>query len=161
MNARRVFMRRMEGSENLLSMIQLAIAPVILITGLGSLLLTMTNRLGRIVDRTRILAGQARGAQGNENERAHIEAQLKIIYRRAGLVRRAVTMASCSMVCSCLLVMTIFANGVTEGSLIWLIVALFIASLGCLLVALIYFLRDIQLTLSALGLEVGRALRRE
>ncbi|MEO0055776.1 MAG: hypothetical protein RLZZ50_1723, partial [Verrucomicrobiota bacterium] len=47
-------------SHALLPLIQSAITPVILITGLGSLLLTMTNRLGRIVDRTRILAGQAR-----------------------------------------------------------------------------------------------------
>jgi hypothetical protein len=45
------------GSDSLLPMIQLAITPVILIAGVGSLLLSMTNRLGRIVDRTRILAG--------------------------------------------------------------------------------------------------------
>jgi hypothetical protein len=151
----------MNVSADLLSMIQLAITPVILITGLGSLLLTMTNRLGRIVDRTRILAGQVRGAQGNETERAHLEAQLRIIYRRAGLVRRAVSMASGSMVCSCLLVVVIFAKGLTGVSLTWLIVTLFMMSLGCLLVSLVYFLRDIQVSLSALGLEVDRALRRE
>ncbi len=142
-------------------MIQLAITPVILITGLGSLLLTMTNRLGRVVDRTRILAGQVRGAQGNEKERAHIEAQLRIVYRRAGLVRRAVTLSSASMVCSCLLVVAIFGKAVTGSSMAWFIVALFMASLGCLLASLVYFLRDIQLSLSALGIEVDRALRRE
>src|SRR3954470_10367652 len=74
----------MEGpiSSSLLPMIQLAITPVILITGLGSLLLTMTNRMGRIVDRTRILAGQARAAAA-VGERAHIESQLRIMYQRA------------------------------------------------------------------------------
>ncbi len=153
--------RRMNVSADLLSMIQLAITPVILITGLGSLLLTMTNRLGRVVDRTRILAGQVRGAHGNETERAHIEAQLRIIYRRAGLVRRAVSMATASMVCSCLLVVAIFGKGVTGASMTWFIVTLFMMSLGCLLVSLVYFLRDIQLSLSALGLEVDRALKRE
>ena len=151
----------MNVSADLLSMIQLAITPVILITGLGSLLLTMTNRLGRVVDRTRILAGQVRGAHGNEREQTHIEAQLRIMYRRAGLVRSAVTMTSSSMVCSCLLVVVIFAKGATGVSLTWLIVTLFILSLGCLLVSLGYFLRDIQLSLTALGLEVDRALRRE
>ena len=39
------------GPDNLLPTIQLAITPVILITGIGSLLLTMTNRMGRVVDR--------------------------------------------------------------------------------------------------------------
>ena len=48
--------------EALLPIIQLAITPVIFIAGLGSLLLTMTNRMGRIVDRTRIMAGQVRTA---------------------------------------------------------------------------------------------------
>lgn len=151
----------MKLSADLLSMIQLAITPVILITGLGSLLLTMTNRLGRIVDRTRILAGQARGAREDKTEQGHIEAQLRIMYRRAGFVRRAVTMATCSMVCSCLLVVAIFANGAIGASLIWLIVSLFMLSLCCLLAALAFFLRDIQLSLSALQLEVERALRHE
>ena len=56
--------------EQLLQIIQLAITPVILITGLGSLLLTMTNRMARIVDRSRALAGQLRAAA--PEERPHV-----------------------------------------------------------------------------------------
>lgn len=151
----------MAPSVDLLSMIQLAITPVILITGLGSLLLTMTNRMGRVVDRTRILAGQARGAHANEAERAHLEAQLRIMFRRAGLVRRAVTFATVSMVCSGLLVVAIFVDVVTAVELAGFILALFVLSVACLLVGLGYFLRDIHLSLSALGLEVERALRHD
>jgi hypothetical protein len=47
-------------SETLLPIIQLSITPVILISGEGALMLTLTNRMGRIVDRTRSLAGQVR-----------------------------------------------------------------------------------------------------
>lgn len=149
------------GADSLLPTIQLAITPVILITGIGSLLLTMTNRLGRVVDRTRILAGQARGAHGNVQEQAHIEAQLRIMYRRAGLVRRAVSLAALSMVCSGLLVVAIFADVLTGSGLAVFIMALFTLSIACLLAGLAYFLRDIHLSLSALGLEVERALNRE
>ena len=146
------------GADNLLSTIQLAITPVILITGIGSLLLTMTNRMGRVVDRTRILAGQARGAHGDAAEQAHIEAQLRIMYRRAGLVRRAVSLAALSMVCSGLLVGAIFADVLTGGAVTGLVLALFGLSIACLLGGLVFFLRDIHLSLSALGLEVERAL---
>src|SRR5688572_3402134 len=64
------------GGSEFLKVIQLAITPVILLTGVGALMLTLTNRLGRVVDRTRALAGQMR--QGAAEERAHFEGQLEI-----------------------------------------------------------------------------------
>jgi hypothetical protein len=149
------------GPDNLLPTIQLAITPVILITGIGSLLLTMTNRMGRVVDRSRALAGQARGAQGDATERAHIHAQLSILYRRAGLVRKAVSFATLSMFSSGLLVVAIFADVLTQSGLAVFVMALFSLSIAFLLVGLGFFLRDIHLSLSALGLEVELALKPE
>lgn len=143
-------------TESLLPTIQLSITPVILITGLGSLLLTMTNRMGRIVDRTRILAGQSRAA--TDAERAHVDSQLRILYRRAKIIRLAVTLGAASMFCSGLLVVAIFANAVLGTHLAGMILGLFIMSIGLLLGALGAFLRDIFLSLNALGLEVERAL---
>jgi hypothetical protein len=143
-------------SASLLPTIQLSITPVILITGLGSLLLTMTNRMGRIVDRTRILAGQARAA--NAEERDHLEHQLRIMYRRAQIVRSAVTLGVASMFCSGLLVVAIFADALLQANFAGAILGLFITSIGLLLGALGAFLRDIFLSLNALGLEVDRAL---
>ncbi len=145
------------GSESLLPMIQLAITPVILITGLGSLLLTMTNRLGRIVDRTRILAGQARVATEGE-ERAHIESQLRILFHRAGLVRMAVSLAATSMFVSGLLVVAIFLSALLRIEAGFALLGLFVAAIALLLGALVYLLRDINKALHALGLEVRRVL---
>jgi hypothetical protein len=54
-------------------------------------------------------------------------------------IARVVSMASASMVYSCLLVVVIFTKGVTGVSLTWLIVTLFMMSLGCLLLSLVYF----------------------
>ncbi|MET0263525.1 MAG: DUF2721 domain-containing protein [Rariglobus sp.] len=144
-------------SNALLPMIQLAITPVILITGLGSLMLSMTNRLGRIVDRTRIQAGQVQAAQAEG--RAHVEAQLRILYRRAELVRRSVLFNTLSMFTSGLLVIVIFVSALAglDGGI--LILALFMGAIGFLLTALGFFLSDVNLALKALGLEVDRALR--
>lgn len=144
------------GSDSLLPLIQLAITPVILITGLGSLMLTMTNRLGRIVDRTRILAGQARSASGED--RAHLESQLRILFRRASLVRMAVSLAATSMFVSGLLVVAIFLSALLQIEAGLALLALFVAAVGLLLGALVYFLRDINQALNALRLEVRRAL---
>jgi Protein of unknown function (DUF2721) len=113
--------------------------------------------MGRVVDRTRILAGQARAA--TQGERDHVETQLLILYRRAKIVRMAVTLGAASMFCSGLLVIAIFANAVLGSNFAAVILALFVASIGLLLGALGAFLRDIFLSLNALGLEVDRALK--
>jgi hypothetical protein len=42
--------------KDVIPLLQIAIGPVILISGVGLLLLSMTNRFGRIIDRSRILA---------------------------------------------------------------------------------------------------------
>jgi hypothetical protein len=120
--------------EGALPLIQLAVTPVILITGLGSLLLTMTNRLGRVVDRTRILAGQVRTA--DMAERSHLRTQLRIMYRRARLVRLAVTLAATSMFISGLLVVVIFLSALLGKEFSDVIVGLFVTAVLFLLASL-------------------------
>ncbi len=139
----------------LLPIIQLAITPVILISGMGALMLTMTNRMGRIVDRTRSLAGQVRSAP--DEERGHLEGQLDIMWRRAVLIRQAVTFNGMSMLVACLLVIAIFANAVRGWRLEAVIMVLFAGSILLLIAALVMFLRDIFASLRALRLEVERA----
>lgn len=134
--------------------IQLAITPVILISGVGALMLTLTNRLGRVVDRTRALAGQVR--QGPAADRGHLDSQMTILWRRAKLVRRAVTYAGLSMLLSCVLVLVIFVEAVFRKTFGLEVVVVFVAGVLCLVAALIAFLRDIWLSLRALELEVQR-----
>ena len=50
----------MDSLSSLLPIIQLAITPVILISGMGALMITLTNRMARIVDRTRVVAELSR-----------------------------------------------------------------------------------------------------
>ena len=66
----------------LVPVLQVAIGPVILVSGVGLLLLTMTNRLGRILDRTRLLVRERRAAGGDEGRL--ISAQLEILGPVAG-----------------------------------------------------------------------------
>jgi hypothetical protein len=138
-----------------LPIIQLAITPVILISGVGMLMLTLTNRMARIVDRTRVLAGQVRLASGDE--RRHLETQLDIMWRRAQLVRMAVTFAGLGMLVACVLVIVLFAAALFDLDLTGVLKVLFTASILLLIAALGAFLRDIYVSLQALKLEVDRA----
>jgi hypothetical protein len=152
-SARRMDLLR---EDALLPIIQLSITPVILMTALGSLLLTMTNRLGRVVDRTRSLAGSARLATGTE--RTHLDQQLRVLFRRAGWVRLAVTFNAASLLCAGLLVVVLFIGAVTHAPLVNVVVGLFFLSVAFLVASLAAFLRDIFMSLTALSLEVHRAL---
>ncbi|MFI5335208.1 MAG: DUF2721 domain-containing protein [Opitutales bacterium] len=135
-------------------LIQLAISPVILISGEGALMLTITNRMGRIVDRTRLLAGQMRQAEGDE--RQHIDSQLVIMWRRAKLLRTAVTFCGLSMSVACCLVLLILVNALVQQAHPILMVGVFSLAVVLLGAALVTFLRDIYVSLNALGLEVER-----
>jgi hypothetical protein len=140
---------------SLLEVIQLSITPVILLSGVGALMITLTNRMGRVVDRTRSLAGLMRRVP--PEERDHVESQLHIMWRRAKLIRRAVTYAGLSMLLSCVLVMGIFAAGMIEREFGFGLLVVFVASVVCLIASLVAFLRDIWMSLHALGLEVEKA----
>lgn len=140
---------------SLVEIIQLAITPVILISGMGALMLTLTNRMGRIVDRTRSLAGLVRSTSGPD--RRHHEEQLDILWRRALLIRRAVTFNGLSMLVACVLVVVVFTGVVLGWPIEVATIALFEASLLMLIAALVTFLQDIFLSLRALRLEVDQA----
>lgn len=142
-------------SNQFLPVIQLAISPMILMTGVGGLMLTLTNRMGRIVDRTRSLAEKVRSAAAPE--RAHFESQLEILWGRAKMIRLAVTFAGTSMLLACLLVVVIFIDASVHREFGVELVVTFLASVLCLIAALVNFLRDIWVSLHALRLEVDRA----
>lgn len=139
----------------LLPVIQAAITPVILISGTGMLMLTLTNRMGRAVDRTRALAGQLRERRGQDNH--HLESQLDVLYRRTRLIRWAVICAVTSMLLECLLILAIFAGSLAGVNATGVMLGLFVASVGLLIGALVCFLRDITLSLEALDREVAWA----
>jgi hypothetical protein len=142
--------------NDVLPIIQLAITPVILMSGIGAVLLSMTQRMGRIVDRTRILSGQLR-QEKDAAERDHVGQQLTIMFRRAHVMRFAMTMATMSVFMSGLLVVVIFASALTRLELSAVILGLFVISVSLLLLGLAMFIRDIFISLKALNAEVARA----
>jgi hypothetical protein len=143
--------------SQLLPIIQLAITPVILLSGTGMLILSLTNRMARVVDRTRHIAERIRDPDMIDaaDRLRDLREQLGILWHRARLLRAAVTCIVLSMLVSCLLVIVIFLGQLLNRPFAWQLAALFIADMGLLISALLVFLRDIFVSLRALDLEVG------
>jgi len=138
----------------LIPILQVAIGPVILVSGGALLLLSMTNRLGRIIDRSRELARQLRPAG---EDREHVVAQLEILSRRARIVRSAIFLAANSVLLAAVLVIAIFLAAILRFTPALPIILLFIACMLCLIASLLLFIRDVNLSLQALRLEIASA----
>ncbi|PIP83643.1 MAG: DUF2721 domain-containing protein [Elusimicrobia bacterium CG_4_9_14_3_um_filter_62_55] len=133
---------------HLVPVLQTAVGPAILISGVGLLLLTMTNRLGRVIDRARALAASA--AEPDPG----IEEQLSVLWARAKLLRRAILFAAASALLASLLVILLFLSVLLGVEGAWLLGTVFIASLLCLIASVVLFILDVNRLLGALGLEL-------
>lgn len=143
--------------HEIIPVLQTAIGPVILISGVGMFLLVMTGRFGRIIDRSRVLSRELDSADATHAE--NIRAQVAILFRRARCMQVGLALASVSVLLAALLVMLIFAAALFEKDCTLPVVLTFSGSLACLIGAVLAFLYDIHLSLVALKLELGGKFR--
>ncbi len=139
--------------SELIPVLQVAIGPVILVSGVGLLLLTMTNRLGRVIDRSRTLWRELQSMPAEA--RPTVREQLAILTRRAETIRRAITMASLSVLFAAVLVIVLFFTALFRWEDAWLIGLLFVGCMLTLIGAMIAFIHDVNQSLVALRFEIG------
>lgn len=139
--------------SQLIPILQTAIGPAILISGIGLLLLTMTNRLGHVVDRARSLSGDLLNT--NDDNRAKILEEIQILWSRTHLIRSAIILASVSALLSSTLIIVLFVSTLWKIEIAWFIALLFIISMGCLMGSLIVFIYDVNQSLMALRLQLA------
>ena len=136
----------------LIPVLQTAIGPVILISGIGLLLLTMTNRLGRASDRTRLLVSTLPNTTGAKREKT--VGQLRILWARARMIRLAIALASVSALIAAILIIVLFSTALWQIVSAWIIVTLFMVCMVSLIGSLVIFILDINQSLAALKLEL-------
>ena len=138
--------------KDLIPVLQTAIGPVILISGVGLLLLSMTNRFGRIIDRSRILAKEL--AEGSDDERQMARGQVEILWRRARLIRRAIALAATSVLFAALLMIVLFLAALEQLEVAAVVVVLFSVCLLTLIGSLVSFIQEINQSLGALRIAL-------
>jgi hypothetical protein len=126
---------------NVGQIIQLAIAPVFLLTGVGTNLAVLSNRLGRIIDRSRVLEDRIHAATTSDHSEAY--AELETLYQRAHLINRAITLSTACALLVCLVIATLFLGGALRLALSQFIALLFVLSMVSLIGSYVYLLREI------------------
>lgn len=126
--------------------IQLAVAPVFLLTAIGTILSALTNRLGRIVDRRRVLEDRLRATVADATEEAKEDVEeLTLLAQRIRLIYHAIMLAVVGGLLICLLVATAFMGVFISIDLARVVSTLFILSMFALIGCLGLLLREVFL----------------
>ena len=127
--------------------IQQAVAPVFLLTGVGTILGVLTNRLSRVIDRFRTLNISA------EREQDGPRAEMKVLSRRARWIHRAITLCTLCALFICIVITVLFIGAELRIDPSGIISLLFITATMALIAGLLCFLREIALAASYIDLD--------
>jgi hypothetical protein len=121
--------------------IQLAVAPVFLLSGVGAMLAVLTNRLSRVIDRSRVLETQL--ATNPPEAGAGIPTELQTLSRRAQLISHAITFCTITALLVCAVIATMFVGAFVRFDTAVLVALLFVAAMLALFIGLLSFIREI------------------
>ena len=127
-------------------LIQLAVAPVFLLTAVGTIIGVLSTRLGRVVDRSRLLEDRLRQLQP-EGQRA-ARGELELLSRRVRLVYASMVLAVVCALFVGLLIAVAFVDAFIVIDMSKFIGLLFIAAMLAFILCLMVFLREIFLAVT-------------
>lgn len=134
-----------DGSEfsGIAHAIQLAIAPVFLLTGIASLLNVIANRLARVIDRGRALK-QSWGTF-DENGRSAARRELAVLERRRQITSLSISFCTAAALLVCVVIVLLFVEAMIAINLRWLAGSLFVLAMLAVIGGLWAFLREVYL----------------
>jgi hypothetical protein len=139
---------------SLAQVIQLAVAPVFLLAGVGAILNVLANRIGRIIDRARLM--EDRLATVDADAARDLYQRLKVLSRRASYINRAIALCVlCGLLVS-LVVAALFLSSSLGLDLAAPISVTFVIALFSLAVSLVYFLREVFIATDSLSFGGAR-----
>ncbi len=130
-------------------LIQLAVAPVFLLTAIGTIIGVLSGRLGRAVDRRRVLEDRLR--QLAPEAQGSVRAELELLARRVRLVYASIALAVFSALFVGMLIAAAFIDAFLAVNLSQFIGLLFIAAMLAFIASLVVFLREIFLAVTGSG----------
>jgi Protein of unknown function (DUF2721) len=138
--------------DEIAHLIQLSVAPVFLLTGIGTLLNVLSGRLARIIDRARVL--EQRLDTPDPPHAAAIGNELHVLERRGRLIYHAIKLSTTSALLVCLVVAVLFASSMLHYSTRLIISGLFIASMLTSIVSLTLFLREVYFAIETFEISL-------
>ena len=141
-------MRDFQNVSAVAHVIQLSVAPVFLLTAIGTMLSVMTNRLARIIDRARILEARLETASPAAGSKLH--ANLATLSRRADLIGHAITLCTSTALLVCTVIALLFMGDYLRYDMSLPVALLFIVAMLLLVLGLVNFLREIFIAKASL-----------
>jgi hypothetical protein len=144
-------------TEHVATLIQQALGPVFLISGVGITLSMLTARLARIVDRARTLEDR-REATTDATRIADIDQDLRYIVKRVRYINGAIILSTVSAFFTAVVVTLLFASAFSPLNVGAIIAVLFVGSLLCLSLSFLMFL--IEVRVATRSIRIGGKIRR-
>jgi Protein of unknown function (DUF2721) len=139
------------GITGIAHVIQLSVAPVFLLSGIGAMLAVMTNRLARVIDRARALEAKVHAKP--ESADSH-EDELQLLSRRARQISRAIMLCTITALLVCGVIATLFIGAFFGFDASVPAAALFVAAMLAFMTGLLLFVREILVATA--NLRIGR-----
>jgi hypothetical protein len=136
--------------------IQLAVAPVFLLTAIGTLIAVLNVRLGRNVDRRRLIEEELRGTEENKqtDEQRARQRELRLLARRIRLIYFAMLSAGLGALLVCLVVAGAFVGALVAVDISREVAVLFILAMFAVIGCLSMFLREVYLAVTGGGHKI-------
>ena len=134
--------------------IQLAIAPVFLLTGIAALLGVMAQRLARVIDRARSVEATWPGMDAKAQAAARLE--IRNLERRRRVCSWSINYCTIAALLICLVIVALFVEEFFATNLKWLAGALFVTAMVALICGLISFLREVYLATHTTSIDLTR-----
>lgn len=128
--------------------IQLAVAPVFLLTAIATTFNVLASRLARVVDRARLMEAQLKDPGFSDAEA--VRERLRVISVRTRLINRAIALCVVSALLVSLVVVSLFVSSLLSIEVALPVALTFIVAMLSLAAALIFFLREIFIATAAL-----------
>jgi small-conductance mechanosensitive channel len=134
--------------------IQLAVAPVFLLTGIAGLLAVMAARLARVIDRARWFEQSWPALDEHARDLARIE--LVALERRRHFASWSINLCTVAALLTCLVIVTLFVEEFFGPNLKWLAGVLFSFSMLAIIGGLAMFLREVYLATHSTSIDSAR-----
>jgi hypothetical protein len=125
--------------------IQLAVAPVFLLTGIGAILSVLAHRLGRIVDRARQVDRRMLNL-ATDDHAGLLRAETTLLWRRIEVINWAIRLSVGSALLICVVVMCLFLGDFALFNVGTLIAWLFVTAMALLILALLLLLFEVSIS---------------
>ena len=136
------------------AVIQLSVAPVFLLAGIGALLTVLSNRLGRITDRARVLERRIATTRSDEHRSLLID-ETAVLWNRIRIINWALRLCASSALLICLVIISLFVGEYADVRIADFVAVLFVSSLTLIFIGLLMFLREVGIATKRMqiGLE--------